>query len=97
MVAVYLGLSPKTQGRPAIAPGFGARPASINPPINKSVQDEYAVDLTPSKWARVRGILDMVFPAWMVGRPITTSQGRFSAGWAYGFMVRLRVSRVSSR
>jgi acetyl-CoA synthetase len=36
----------------------------------------------------------MLFPAWMAGRPIATSEARFSADWAYGFISRHRVTHT---
>jgi len=62
--------------------------------FNLSMQDADAVYWSPSDWAWVGGLLDMLFPAWMAGRPIATSLERFSAEWAYGFMARLRVTHV---
>lgn len=54
--------------------------------------DTEAVYWSPSDWAWVGGLLDMLFPAWMAGRPVATSLERFSAGQAYAFMARHRVT-----
>jgi len=67
---------------------------SIHLFFNLSMQDKDAVFWSPSDWAWVGGLLDMLFPAWMAGRPIATSMNRFSAEWAYGFMARHRVTHT---
>ena len=67
---------------------------SINLFFNLSMEDEDAVYWSPSDWAWVGGLLDMVFPAWMAGRPIATSEARFSANYAYEFMSRRRVTHT---
>lgn len=59
-----------------------------------SMADEDAVFWSPSDWAWVGGLLDMLFPAWMAGRPVATSLDRFSAEQAYGFMARHRVTHT---
>ena len=67
---------------------------SINLFFNLSMEDEDAVYWSPSDWAWVGGLLDMLFPAWMAGRPIATSLDRFNAEWAYGFMTRNKVTHA---
>ncbi len=67
---------------------------SINLFFNLSMTDADAVYWSPSDWAWVGGLLDMLFPAWMAGRPVATSLDRFSANWAYGFMARHRVTHT---
>ncbi len=67
---------------------------SISLFFNLSMEDEDAVFWSPSDWAWVGGLLDMLFPAWMAGRPIATSLDRFSADQAYGFMSRHRVTHT---
>jgi acetyl-CoA synthetase len=67
---------------------------SINLFFNMSMTDEDAVFWSPSDWAWVGGLLDMLFPAWMAGRPVATSLDRFSADWAYKFMARHRVTHT---
>jgi acetyl-CoA synthetase len=67
---------------------------SINLFFNLSMTDADAVYWSPSDWAWVGGLLDMLFPAWMAGRPIATSLDRFSADWAYGFMARHKVTHT---
>lgn len=59
---------------------------SINLFFNLSMDDDDAVYWSPSDWAWVGGLLDMLFPAWMAGRAIATSLDRFSAEQAYNFM-----------
>ena len=67
---------------------------SINLFFDLSMEEEDAVYWSPSDWAWVGGLLDMLFPAWMAGRPIATSLERFSADYAYGFMARHRVTHT---
>jgi acetyl-CoA synthetase len=62
--------------------------------FNLSMEDDDAVFWSPSDWAWVGGLLDMLFPAWMAGRPIATSLERFSAAQAYAFMARHRVTHT---
>jgi len=67
---------------------------SINLFFNLALADEDAVFWSPSDWAWVGGLLDMLFPAWMAGRPVVTSLARFTADYAYGFMSRHRVTHT---
>jgi acetyl-CoA synthetase len=67
---------------------------SINLFFNQSMSDPDAVFWSPSDWAWVGGLLDMLFPAWMAGRAIATSLDRFSADWAYRFMARHKVTHT---
>lgn len=67
---------------------------SINLFFNLSMEDDDAVYWSPSDWAWVGGLLDMLFPAWMAGRPIATSLARFSAEQAYPFMARHKVTHT---
>jgi acetyl-CoA synthetase len=67
---------------------------SINLFFNLSMADPDAVFWSPSDWAWVGGLLDMLFPAWMAGRPVATSEARFNAEWAYAFMARHRVTHT---
>ena len=67
---------------------------SINLFFNLALRDEDAVFWSPSDWAWVGGLLDMLFPAWMAGRPVATSLERFTADYAYGFMSRHRVTHT---
>jgi acetyl-CoA synthetase len=72
--------------------------ASYRPSIslffNLSMHDEDAVFWSPSDWAWVGGLLDMLFPAWLAGRPIVTSEARFKAAWAYDFIARHKVTHT---
>ncbi|MEM6610313.1 MAG: AMP-binding protein [Pseudomonadota bacterium] len=72
--------------------------ASYTPSINLffdlSMEQADAVYWSPSDWAWVGGLLDMLFPAWMAGRPIATSLDRFSADYAYAFMARHKVTHT---
>lgn len=67
---------------------------SINLFFNLSMADDDAVFWSPSDWAWVGGLLDMLFPAWMAGRPIVTSLDRFTADWAYDFIARHKVTHT---
>ena len=67
---------------------------SINLFFNLSLEDEDAVYFSPSDWAWVGGLLDMLFPAWMAGRPVATAEARFKAEWAYEFMARHKVTHT---
>jgi len=65
---------------------------SINLFFDLAMEQEDAVYWSPSDWAWVGGLLDMLFPAWMAGRPIATSLERFSAEQAYRFMQKHKVT-----
>jgi len=67
---------------------------SINLFFNLEMEDDTAVYWSPSDWSWVGGLLDMLFPAWMAGRPIATSLERFTADYAYGFMARHKVTHT---
>lgn len=67
---------------------------SINLFYNLSINDEDAVFWSPADWAWVGGLLDMLFPAWLAGRPVATSEHRFDAEWAMAFMARHRVTHT---
>lgn len=67
---------------------------SINLFFNVAMDDADAVYWSPSDWAWVGGLLDMLFPAWMAGRPIATSLERFTADYAYSFMNRHNVTHT---
>ncbi|AZV80808.1 AMP-dependent synthetase (plasmid) [Parasedimentitalea marina] len=72
--------------------------ASYRPSINLffdlALKDADAVYWSPSDWAWVGGLLDMLFPAWMAGRPVVTSEARFNAAWAYRFMARHKITHT---
>ena len=65
---------------------------SINLFFNLQMEQDDAVYWSPSDWAWVGGLLDMLFPAWMAGRPIATSLDRFNADFAYQFMEKHKVT-----
>ncbi|MEM0947097.1 MAG: AMP-binding protein [Pseudomonadota bacterium] len=67
---------------------------SINLFFDLSMEDADAVYWSPSDWAWVGGLLDLVFPAWMAGRPIATSLERFTADYAYNFMACHKVTHT---
>ena len=67
---------------------------SIHLFFNLTLADPDAVYWSPSDWAWVGGLLDMLFPALMAGRPVVTSLDRFSAEWAFPFLSRHRVTHT---
>jgi len=67
---------------------------SINLFFNLSMNDDDAVYWSPSDWAWVGGLLDLLFPAWMAGRTIATSLERFTSDYAYQFMQRHKVTHT---
>ncbi len=67
---------------------------SINLFFDLAMEQTDAVYWSPSDWAWVGGLLDMLFPAWMAGRPIATSLHRFNADFAYQFMQRHKVTHT---
>ncbi|WP_283646528.1 acyl-CoA synthetase [Marinovum algicola] len=67
---------------------------SISLFFDLTMDDADAVFWSPSDWAWVGGLLDMLFPAWLAGRPVVTSEARFKADWAYAFMARHRVTHT---
>lgn len=67
---------------------------SINLFFNLTLDDADAVFWSPSDWAWVGGLLDMLFPAWLAGRPVVTSEARFRPEWAYAFMARHKVTHT---
>ena len=67
---------------------------SINLFYDLSLDDEDAVFWSPADWAWVGGLLDMLFPAWLAGRPVATSEHRFDAEWAMAFMARHHVTHT---
>ena len=54
---------------------------SINLFFDLSMEEADAVYWSPSDWAWVGGLLDLLFPAWLAGRPVVTSEARFKAEW----------------
>lgn len=72
--------------------------ASYRPSISLffdlSMHDEDAVFWSPSDWAWVGGLLDMLFPAWLAGRPVVTAEARFKAAWVYDFMARHKITHT---
>lgn len=67
---------------------------SINLFFNLTLDDADAIYWSPSDWAWVGGLLDMLFPAWMGGRPVVTSEARFKADWAFEFMSRHKITHT---
>lgn len=67
---------------------------SINLFFNLSLDDEDAVFWSPSDWAWVGGLLDMLFPAWLAARPVVSSEDRFKADRALEFISRHKVTHT---
>lgn len=67
---------------------------SINLFFDLTLDDDDAVFWSPSDWAWVGGLLDMLFPAWMAGRPVVTSLDRFSPERAWPFLARHKVTHA---
>lgn len=67
---------------------------SIHLFFNLDLEQPDAVYWSPADWAWVGGLLDLLLPAWMAGRPVVTSEQRFDAEWAFGFMARHRVTHT---
>lgn len=67
---------------------------SIHLFFDLTLADADAVFWSPSDWAWVGGLLDMLFPAWLAGRPVVTSLDRFGADWAWPFLTRHRVTHT---
>ena len=62
--------------------------------FNMQLDDPDAVYWSPADWAWVGGLLDLLFPAWLAGRPVVTSEHRFDAEWAFEFMARHKVTHT---
>ena len=67
---------------------------SIHMFFNLDLDQPDAVYWSPADWAWVGGLLDLLLPAWMAGRPVVTSERRFDAEWAFEFMSRHRVTHT---
>jgi len=61
---------------------------------NLELDDPDIVFWTPADWAWVGGLLDLLLPAWEHGQTVVTSEKRFDAEWAYGFMQRHGVTHT---
>ena len=56
--------------------------------------DERTIFWTPSDWAWVGGLLDVVFPAWAFGRPVLGSTARFEPERAFGLLAEVGVTHA---
>ena len=56
--------------------------------------DESTVFYTPSDWAWVGGLLDILLPALVFGHPVVADQKRFSAEWAFEVIGRNGVTHA---
>ncbi len=56
--------------------------------------DEDTVFYTPSDWAWVGGLLDILLPALVLGHPVVADEQRFSAGRAFEVMARNKVTHA---
>jgi len=68
--------------------------ATINMFYNLELDDPELVMWTPSDWAWVGGLLDLLFPAWEHGQTVVTSEHRFDPEWVYGFLARHGVTHA---
>ena len=62
--------------------------------FNMDLDDPNAVFWSPADWAWVGGLLDLLLAAWAFGHTVATSEARFDAEWALGFMERRRVTHT---
>lgn len=67
---------------------------TVNLFYNLELDDPGLVLWTPADWAWVGGLLDLLLPAWEHGQTVVTSEQRFDAEWALGFMERHRVTHT---
>ncbi len=56
--------------------------------------DDTTVFWTPSDWAWVGGLLDILLPGLLLGRPVVADSGRFSAQHAYALAARHRITHM---
>lgn len=67
---------------------------TINLFFNLSMDVEDAVFYSPSDWAWVGGLLDMLFPAWMAGRTVATCFHRFRPDIIYPYLARHKITHA---
>ncbi len=65
---------------------------SLSLTYNLDVDGDDLVFWTPADWAWVGGLLDLLLIAWAFGQTVATSEARFDAEWAFGFMQRQGVT-----
>ena len=65
---------------------------SLSLAYNLDREDPESVFWSPSDWAWVGGLLDLLLIAWRFGRTVVTSEHRFDAEWAFTFMARRGVT-----
>jgi len=56
--------------------------------------DDATVFWTPSDWAWVGGLLDILLPGLVLGRPVVADSGRFSAQHAYDLVAEHRITHM---
>lgn len=62
--------------------------------FNMDLDDPNSVFWSPADWAWVGGLLDLLLAAWAFGHTVVTSEARFDAEWAFGFMERRKVTHT---
>lgn len=62
--------------------------------FNMDLDDPNSVFWSPADWAWVGGLLDLLLAAWAFGHTVVTSEARFDAEWALGFMERRQVTHT---
>ncbi len=65
---------------------------SLSLTYNLDTEGDDLVFWSPADWAWVGGLLDLLLIAWAFGHTVVTSEARFDADWAFGFMQRQRVT-----
>ena len=65
---------------------------SLSLTYNLDIDGDDLVFWSPADWAWVGGLLDVLLIAWAFGHTVATSDARFDAEWAFGFMERRRVT-----
>ena len=65
---------------------------SLSLTYNLDVDGDDLVFWSPADWAWVGGLLDLLLIAWAFGQTVATSEARFEAEWAFGFMQRQGVT-----
>lgn len=61
---------------------------------NLEIKDPDQIFWTPSDWAWVGGLLDLLLPAWQFGQTVVTSEQRFLPELAFAFMARHGVTHT---
>lgn len=65
---------------------------SLSLAYNLDIDGDDLVFWSPADWAWVGGLLDLLLIAWAFGHTVVTTERRFDAEWAFGFMQRQDVT-----